>query len=84
MSKIYLVWCRGPEDKEDRIRGAALNWQTAERMALNLELHLKSQGKEHQVGVKVYLHGELFLDPELCHNSWDKSEFETEEVESDW
>ena len=84
MIKIYLVWWRGPDDKEDRIRGAALNWQAAERMALNLELHLKSQGHEPEVGVRVYQHGELFLNPEHCHNRWDKSEFETDEDESDW
>ena len=76
MSKIYLVWWRGPEDKEDRIRGAALNWQTAEKMATNLEMELKVQGIRPEVGVKVYLHGEMFLDHEECHARWGKPEFE--------
>lgn len=84
MSKIYLVWWRGPEDGEDRIRGAALNWQAAERMAVNLELHLRSAGQECSVGVKVYIHGEVSADPDACHNRWDKSEFEFSPDECDW
>jgi len=77
MKKIYLVWYRYKEDTEDRIRGAALNWKRAERMALNLEFHLQiKERKEVEVGVKTYLHGEMFIEPEGCNSRWGKSEFE--------
>ena len=57
MKKIYLVWYRYEEDTEDRIRGAALNWEKAERMALNLEFYLQLEKRgEVEVGVKSYLH----------------------------
>ena len=74
--KIYLVWCRHKDDDEDKIRGAALNWERAEKMALNLELHMKSQGKDIKVGVKTYLHGQMFVDPKACDNRWGKDQFE--------
>tara|TARA_E500000081_G_C5954559_1_gene270889 strand:- start:15 stop:251 length:237 start_codon:yes stop_codon:yes gene_type:complete len=77
--KIYLVWYRHKGDGEERIRGAALNWERAEKMALNLELHMKSQGKDVQVGVKTYLHGQMFVDPEACDNRWSKDQFEITE-----
>ena len=32
MKKIYLVWYRLQSDTEDRVRGAALNWQRAENL----------------------------------------------------
>jgi len=77
MKKIYLVWYRYEEDTEDRIRGAALNWEKAERMALNLEFYLQLEKRgEVEVGVKSYLHGEMFIDPQRCDNSWGKIEFE--------
>ena len=55
MKKVYLVWCRYEGDEEDRIRGMALNWQRAERMARTLELH---SNDSIEVGVKTYVHGE--------------------------
>jgi len=77
MKKIYLVWFRYKGDTEDRIRGAALNYERAERMALNLELHLQMENRgKVDVDVKTYLHGEMFIDPEGCDNRWDKNEFE--------
>jgi len=77
MKKIYLVWYRYEEDTEDRIRGAALNWEKAERMALNLEFYLQLEKRgEVEIGVKSYLHGEMFIDPQRCDNRWGKSDFE--------
>ena len=77
MKKIYLVWYRYKGDTEDRVRGAALNWERAERMALNLEFHLQVENRgKVDVGVKTYLHGEMFIDPEGCDNRWGKNEFE--------
>jgi len=79
--KIYLVWIRYPDDTEDRIRGAALNWERAERMALNLEMHLKSQDRDDfELGIKSYMHGDLFVDSFQCENRWTKADFEFEEV----
>jgi len=75
MKKIYLVWCRYEGDEEDRIRGAALNWERAERMARTLELH---QSGDFEVGVKTYVHGEMFVDPEGCDNRWGIDEFEVD------
>jgi hypothetical protein len=76
MKKIYLVWYRYKNDTEDRIRGAALNWERAERMAINLEVYLQLEKQEVEVGVKSYLHGEMFINPENCDNRWGKDEFE--------
>jgi hypothetical protein len=77
MKKIYLVWCRYKGDTEDRIRGVALNYERAERMALNLEFHLQLEKcGEVTVGVKTYLHGEMFTNSEECNSRWGKSEFE--------
>jgi len=77
MKKIYLVWFRYKGDTEDRICGATLNYERAERMALNLELHLQMENRgKVDVDVKTYLHGEMFIDPEGCDNRWDKNEFE--------
>jgi len=76
MMKIYLVWYRSENDTEDKIRGAALNWERAERMALNLEFHMKSAGKRVEVGIKTCTHGEMFIDPNACDNRWTKQEFE--------
>ena len=53
MKKLYVVWFKGKTDLEDRIRGVSLNWKKAEQMALNLELHLQSQGESVEVGVKL-------------------------------
>ena len=77
MKKIYLVWFRYKGDTEDRIRGVALNWERAECMALSLEFYLQLEKRgEVEVGVKTYLHGEMFIDPEGCDSRWGKSEFE--------
>ena len=75
MKKIYLVWCRYEGDAEDRIRGAALNWERAERMARTLALHCDGA----EVGVKTFVHGEMFIDPQGCENRWGPDEFEEEE-----
>jgi hypothetical protein len=83
MKKIYMVWYRYKGDREDRIRGAALNWQRAERMALNLEFHLQVKEQEEvEVGVKTYLHGEMFIDSERCNSRWGKNEFEV--ISENW
>ena len=77
MKKIYLVWYRYKGDTEDRIRGVALNWERAERMALTLDFYLQLEKRgEVEVGVKTYLHGEMFIDPEKCHSRWGKNDFE--------
>lgn len=83
MKKIYLVWFRYKGDTEDRIRGVALNWPRAEQMALNLEFQIHLREKEEvEVGVKSYLHGELFPDPEDAHSRWTKNNFEV--LDEDW
>lgn len=74
MKKIYLIWCRYDGDSEDRIRGAALNWVRAERMARTLALHTK----DAEVGVKTFVHGEMFFDADGCDNRWGADEFEEE------
>jgi len=79
MKKIYLVWIKYEGDQEDRIRGAALNWERAERMALNLELLLRSQGKDPEVGVKSMLHGKIALDSNHHESRWSKENFEVSE-----
>ena len=76
MKKIYLVWYRYKGDTEDRIRGVSLNWKRAEQMALSLEFYLQVKGQEVEVGVKSYLHGEMFADPNRCHSRWGRREFE--------
>ena len=79
MSKVYLVWYRIEGDAEDRIRGAALNWERAEAMALNLEFHLQCQNiKNFEFGVKSYEHGSMginLFEEDGCFNSWGKEEF---------
>tara|TARA_R100001591_G_scaffold114502_1_gene128931 strand:- start:220 stop:465 length:246 start_codon:yes stop_codon:yes gene_type:complete len=79
VSKVYLVWYRLEDDTEDRIRGAALNWERAETMALNLEFYLSTQStKGFQFGVKSYEHGSMrmnLLEDDGCFNSWGKEEF---------
>ena len=79
MNKVYLVWYRLEGDSEDRIRGAALNWERAETMALNLEFYLNTQGaKDFRFGVKSYEHGSMrmnLLEDDGCFNSWGKEEF---------
>lgn len=79
MKKIYLVWYRLREDAEDRIRGASLNWERAENMALNLEFYLNSMNyKDFQFGVKSYEHGSMrydLINDDGCFNSWGKEEF---------
>ena len=76
MKKVYLVWCRYEGDDEDRIRGASLNWERAERMARTLEFHSSEQ---IQVGVKTYVHGELSATGDGCDNRWGTDEFEEEQ-----
>ena len=77
--KIYLVWYRIEGEKEDRIRGAARSWETAEKMAENMEFYLNVQGlKNFEFGVKSYEHGLMSFD--LINNdgslsSWGKEEF---------
>jgi len=77
MKKLYVVWFKSKGDVEDKIRGVSLNWKRAEQMALNLELHLRSQGESVEVGVKSYLDGSISLtDPAGCNYRWSKTEFE--------
>ena len=68
--KTYLVWFRIKGETEDRVRGTARNWERAEKMAENLELHLRSESFELEaVGVKSGVHGKLYLDQDL-HQRW--------------
>ena len=68
--KVYMVWYRMKEDEIDRVRGVALNWQKAERMAENLEMDLKSRNiMPAAVGVKRGHHGTLYAD-EDCSLRW--------------
>lgn len=82
MTKLYLVWFRLENDQEDKIRGGALNWERAEKMALNLEFYLKSQGYQNfEFGVKSYEHGSLpldFINTDGCYGKWTKEEFDVE------
>lgn len=71
MKKVYAVWFREPEDANDQIAGIALNWKRAETMALNFEFHQKAAGKDVEVGVKSFQHGQL-----ECEDRWGKEEFE--------
>ena len=48
-------------------------------MARTLELH---QSGDFEVGVKTYVHGEMFVDPEGCDNRWGTDEFEEEQDET--
>lgn len=78
MKKVYLVWFRLQDDNEDRVRGAALNWERAERMAHNLELALKVSGKQDfTFGVKSYQHGSMSndVDDDGCFGRWTEEEF---------
>ena len=68
--KNYLIWYRLEGDDEDRVRGTARNYERAERMAKNLELHLLSIGLNPvAVGVKSGFHGELYHD-HFLHMRW--------------
>lgn len=77
--KIYLVWYRLQGEKEDKIRGAARNWETAEKMAENLEFYLSAQGIENfDFGVKSYEHGVLPFDliqDDGSYSKWGKKDF---------
>ena len=75
MKKVYLVWYRQKGQDYDRIRGAALNWERAERMARTLEFH---SADPIEVGVKTYIHGELHVTDDGCDNRWGTDEFEEE------
>ena len=68
--KSYLVWYRIKGEDEDRVRGTANNWERAEKMAKNLEFHMKIEKIELEaVGVKSGIHGELYRDQDL-HHRW--------------
>ena len=73
--KIYLVWIRYPGDTEDRIRGMALNWEKAEKMALHLEWISETK---IEVGVKSYVHGESSIKDDGSEDRWGKESFEVE------
>lgn len=79
MSKIYLVWYRLKDASEDIIRGAALNWERAENMAMTLELNLKALGlSDFEFGVKSYEHGSLpfdIINNDGCFGRWQQEEF---------
>lgn len=83
--KCYLVWYRTEGTSEDIIRGAARNYERAERMAETLALHLRAQGIEPvAVGVKSGIHGELYHD-DFFHMKWsvDPPEPETNDGDED-
>lgn len=84
MKKVYLVWYKLEGDTEDRIRGAALNWERAEKMALDLEFYLQAQGiNSFDFGVKTYRHGIMnidLLENDGSYESWSKDEFDIEDT----
>ena len=67
MSECYLIWYRLENENIDRVRGMALNWPRAERMAENLEIHLRVVEKlpVTSVGVKRASHGTIYDNEEL-------------------
>ena len=79
MKKIYLVWFRPENETEDKIRGIALNWEKAEKMAENLNFHLKITLKcEYEYGVKSYcIHQMPFdlLNDDGCLDRWGPEDF---------
>ena len=78
MKKIYLVWFRWQNSTEDIVRGCSLNWERAERMALNLELILRAAGKKgFTFGVKSYEHGSMSynIEDDGCFGRWTEEEF---------
>ena len=82
MKKVYLVWYKLDGDTEDRIRGGALNWERAEKMALHLEFYLQAQGiTSFNFGVKTYQHGIMNIDllgNDGAYESWSKDKFDVE------
>jgi len=66
----YMVWYRLESEDFDRVRGIALNWKSAEQMADNLDLLLRSlKIKVVATGVKRAEHGKLY-DDEECSLRW--------------
>ena len=66
----YIVWYRLENDNVDRVRGTALNYKTAERMAENLHMLLSAEKQPIiAVGVKRSAHGRLY-DDEDCSLRW--------------
>lgn len=67
MINCYMVWYRLDGDDFDRIRGMALNYNRAERMAENLDLELRVVKKLPVIatGVKRASHGTIYDDEDL-------------------
>lgn len=79
MKRVYLVWFRPQSETEDKIRGVALNWEQAERMADNLAMHLDVVMKDdYDYGVKSYVINHLsfdFINDDGCLNTWGPDKF---------
>ena len=79
MKRVYLVWFRPQSETEDKIRGVALNWEQAERMADNLAMHLDVVMKgDYDYGVKSYVRKQIpfaFINDDGCFNTWGPDKF---------
>ena len=79
MKRVYLVWYRPENETEDKIRGVALNWEKAERMAETLATHLQVVlDCNYTYGVKSYVTGDMpfdFIDNDGCFNKWGPDKF---------
>lgn len=80
MRRVYLVWVRISGDSEDRIRGMALNYARAEKMAECVATFLRLLTKKSfEYGVKSYEHGQFSSDvltDDGCYSRWSSAEFE--------
>ena len=79
MKRVYLVWFRPENEAEDKIRGVALNWEKAERMAETLALHLRTVlDSNYTYGVKSYVIGDMPYDlvsDDGCFSTWGPDNF---------
>ena len=79
MKRVYLVWFKPESEVEDKIRGVALNWEQAERMAENLAMHLEVVMKEkYDYGVKSYVINQVpfdFINDDGCFSTWGPDKF---------
>jgi len=79
MKRVYLIWFRSANETEDRVRGVALNWSQAERMADNLATHQDVVMKgDYDYGVKSYVINQIpfdFINDDGCFNTWGPDKF---------
>ena len=79
MKRVYLVWYKLSNEAEDKIRGVALNWEKAERMADTLAMHLEvALDCNYTYGVKSYVVGDMpfdFINDDGCFSTWGPDKF---------